>query len=115
MAFDVLPKRPVGYPTSLGVPDTDGLFHRGYGRESPVLSQIQGEVERVIAYASSMLSRAQQAYCTTKWELLAVVKFVEHFWSYLAGSNFLIRTDHASLRWLVDRLYANPLDHDYVF
>ena len=65
-----------------------------------VLSQIQDEVERVIT--SSTLSRAQQAYCTTKRELLVVVKFMEHFLLYLAGSNFLIRTDHASLQWLVN-------------
>ena len=90
----------LGFPTPGGqfVLDTDAsLLAIG-----AVLSQLQDGEERVIAYASSTLSPSQQAYCTTKRELLAVVTFAEHFRPYLAGGRFLIRTDHASLRWLVN-------------
>ena len=66
-----------------------------------VLSQIQDGEERVIAYASKTLSASQRAYCTTKRELLAVIHFVKHFRQYLMGMKFKIRTDHASLRWLL--------------
>ena len=31
-----------------------------------------------------------------------MVEFVEHFWSYLARSKFLIQISHASLHWLVN-------------
>lgn len=65
-----------------------------------VLSQIQSGEERVIAYASQSLNKAQRNYCTTHRELLAVVTFIQHFRHYLIGRNFLIRTDHASLTWL---------------
>ena len=41
-------------------------------------------------------------YCTTKRELLAVVYFVRHFRKYLTGMRFKIRTDHASLGWLLN-------------
>ena len=67
-----------------------------------VLSQIHNGKERVVAYASKTLNKAQRNYCTTRRELLAVVTFVKHFRHYLYGTKFLIRTDHASLRWLTN-------------
>ena len=68
-----------------------------------VLSQIQGEEEKVIAYASKSLSKSQRRYCTTKRELLAVVHFVGvTFHHYLIGEEFTVRTDHSSLKWLTN-------------
>ena len=65
-----------------------------------VLSQQQGGQEKVICYASRMLSRTERNYCCTRRELLAVVFFVKQFRAYLLGKKFLIRTDHAALTWL---------------
>ncbi|GFV56655.1 hypothetical protein TNCV_4283181 [Trichonephila clavipes] len=79
--------------------DTDAK-HEGIGA---VLSQeIYGQ-ECVIAYFSKCLSKAERNYCvTTRKELLAIVKAVEHFDPYLYGRRFLLRTDHASLTWLLN-------------
>jgi hypothetical protein len=71
-----------------------------------VLSQVHNGNERVVAYASKSLSRAERNYCTTFKELLAVVKFCKHFKHYLYGSPTIVRTDHASLTWL--RNFKNP-------
>ena len=71
-----------------------------------VLSQKQGTEEKVIAYFSRSLNRTQRQYCTTRRELLAVVKSLAHFHPYLYGRNFVVRTDHSSLRWLVNFKYA---------
>ena len=38
-----------------------------------VLSQIQGDVECVVAYCSRALRLSQRRYCTTKREMLATV------------------------------------------
>ena len=65
-----------------------------------ILSQVQNNEEKAIAYASRTLNKAQQQYCTTKRELLAVVTFMKHFKHFLLGQKFLIRTDHAPLIWL---------------
>ena len=65
-----------------------------------VLSQGQDGEERVIAYASRLLSKTEKNYCVTRRELLAVVYFVRYFKHYLLGRKFLIRTDHSALRWL---------------
>ena len=66
-----------------------------------VLSQVQDAEERVIAYASKTLNRAQRNYCVTCRELLAIVTFVKQFHHYLYGAPFLVRTGHAALYWLL--------------
>ena len=66
-----------------------------------ILSQVQDDGgEAVIAYASRSLSRQEQRYCVTRWELLAVVEFIHHFRHYLLGVHFTLRTDHGSLVWI---------------
>ena len=88
----------LGFPTEEDqfVLDTDAsLFAIG-----GVLSQVQNEEEVVIAYASRSLRISQRRYCTTRREMLAAVVMCTHFRSYLRGSQFTLRTDHSSLRWL---------------
>jgi hypothetical protein len=94
----------LAYPDHSGrfVLDTDASAY-GIGA---VLSQEQGGQEKVIAFASRTLSRSEKNYCVTRRELLAVVYFVKYFRPYLYGSCFTIRTDHGSLRWLIN--FRNP-------
>ena len=76
------------------------------GSIGAILSQNVDGVERVCAYASRTLSKSERKYCVTRKELLAVVHFVKYFRHYLYGRRFLIRTDHSSLRWLMQ--FKNP-------
>ncbi|GBN85459.1 Transposon Ty3-I Gag-Pol polyprotein [Araneus ventricosus] len=78
--------------------DTDAS-NEGIGA---VLSQKIGNEECVIAYFSKSLGKPERNYCVTRKELLAIVKSIEHFHYYLYGRKFLLRTDHASLRWLLN-------------
>jgi hypothetical protein len=94
----------------LGYPQPEGLFildtdasNVGLGA---VLSQIQHGQEKVIGYFSKTLSKPERNYCVTRRELLAVIKGVEHFYKYLYGRKFLLRTDHAALKWLLQ--FKNP-------
>ncbi|GBM48877.1 Retrovirus-related Pol polyprotein from transposon 297 [Araneus ventricosus] len=66
-----------------------------------MLSQNNGNEERVLAYFSKSLGKPE-GNCVTRKELLAIVKSIEHFHHYLYGQKFLLRTDHASLRWLLN-------------
>jgi len=59
--------------------------------------------EVVVAYYSKSLSPTERNYCTTRKELLAVIKSVKHFRLYLYGRPFCLRTDHTSLIWLCKR------------
>ncbi len=66
-----------------------------------VLSQIQDNQERPIAYASQLFDKHQRNYSVTRKELLSLITFVKKFKQYLLGQpTFLIRTDHAALLWL---------------
>ena len=90
----------LGYPNPTGefILDTDASNY-GIGA---VLSQLQDGQERVIAYFSRSLNRAERQYCVTRKELLAMVKAIRHFHCYLYGQRFILRTDHAALRWLLN-------------
>ncbi|GFQ66102.1 RNA-dependent RNA polymerase 1 [Trichonephila clavata] len=78
--------------------DTDAS-HESVGA---VLSQEINGQEHVIAYWSKCLLKPERNYCVTRKELLAIVKAVENFHSYLYDRKFLLRTDHASLAWLLN-------------
>lgn len=102
-AFQKLKESLITSPV-LSFPIDDGLFildtdASNFGMGA-VLSQQQNGEEKVLAYASHTLNKSQQNYCTTKKELLAVVTFLRQFKHYLLGRKILLRTDHASLRWL---------------
>ena len=71
-----------------------------------VLSQVQDGQERVICYGSAVLAAAQRNYCTTRKELLAIIRFTRQFRHYLLGRSFTIRTDNGSLTWLMR--FKNP-------
>ncbi|GBN71182.1 Retrovirus-related Pol polyprotein from transposon 297 [Araneus ventricosus] len=78
--------------------DTDAS-NEGIGA---VLSQNIRNEERVIAYFSKSLGKPERNYCVTRKELLVFVKSIEHFHHYLYGRKFLLQTEHASLRCLLN-------------
>ena len=61
-----------------------------------VLAQVQDGVERVIAYGSRKMNKAEQNYGVSEREALAMVYGVSHFRPYLYGQKFKI-TDHKLL------------------
>ena len=71
-----------------------------------VLSQLVDGQERPIAFFSRVMSPAQQNYCSTRRELLAVIASLQHFRHYLLNVPVILRTDHHSLKWL--RTFKKP-------
>ena len=88
----------LGFPTESGrfVLDTDASLFALAG----VLSQLQNDREVMITYASRSLRLSQRRYCTIRREMLAAVVMCTHFRPYLRGAQFILHTDHSSLRWL---------------
>ena len=104
-AFDELRKAMVRAPV-LALPNaTDPLILDTDASDKSVgaeLIQIQEGEERAVAYRSLTLTPVQQKYCTTRKELLAIIRFSRQFRHYLLGRHFTVRTDHYSLTWLMD-------------
>ena len=73
-----------------------------------VLGQRKDNKPCAIYYASKVLDPAQMNYTTTEKELLAVVFALDKFRSYLVGSKIVVYTDHAALRYLVNKQDAKP-------
>ena len=90
----------LSYPRDEGrfVLDTDAS-DTGLGA---VLSQEQDGQEKVLMYLSRSLKKEERGYCVTRKELLAIVYAVQQCKQYLLGREFLIRTDHGSLTWLMN-------------
>lgn len=65
-----------------------------------VLAQRQHRHDRVIAYASHLLTPAERNYSITKQESLALVWAVSKCRPYFYGTHFSIVTDHHALCWL---------------
>ena len=88
------------YPTADGhfILDTDAS-NDSIGAALP---QIQEGREVPLAFASNTLNKAQRNYCTTKCELLAVVVYTKKFKHFLWGGDFTLRTEHSSLKWLLN-------------
>ena len=65
-----------------------------------MLSQLQDGEEKVISYASRLLSKAECNYDTTKRSFWLLCTFEAMSSVDLLGRRFVVRTDHAALSWL---------------
>ena len=107
-AFEDLKKALASAPV-MSYPNSEGMFILDTDASDldmgAVLSQMQEqengeEIEKPIAYSSKKFDETQRFYCARRRELLAIVTMVAHFDVYLRGVTFLIRTDHASLKYI---------------
>ena len=73
-----------------------------------VLGQHLDKKSTTICYASKSLVEAQINYTTMEKELLAVVYALEKFWPYILGSEIIIYTNHAALKYLLSKKEAKP-------
>ena len=97
-------KRKLTTSPVLALPQPDGRFVLDTDASNfaigGVLSQVQGGLERVIAYGSRSLTKEEKNYCVTRRELLAITEFLKKYRQYILGRRFTIRTDHAALTWM---------------
>ncbi|XP_075076430.1 uncharacterized protein LOC142163076 [Nicotiana tabacum] len=73
-----------------------------------VLGQHHNKVLHSVYYASKTINGAQMNYTVTEQELLAIVYAFVKFWAYLLGSKVIVYTDHAALRYLMEKKDAKP-------
>ena len=64
------------------------------------IGAVLSQSNRVVEYASRVLTPAEQKYSTIEKECLAIVWAVDKWRPYLLGRRFHIETDHKPLQWL---------------
>src|SRR3989337_935082 len=73
-----------------------------------VLGQRVDKKLKVIHYASKTLDSAQRNYATTEKELLVVVFACDKFTSYIVDFKVIVHTDHAAIKYLMEKKDAKP-------
>ncbi len=66
------------------------------------------KVLRPVSYAGRSLTKSEKNYSATQLEILGAVWAVQYYQVYLQGVHFELWTDHAALKWLLDRKEASP-------
>ena len=89
-------------PPILALPTCKGEFRLATDASNTAVGAVLSETldgeERVIAYASKVLSKAERRWPAYDKELWAIVWAVRHFRQYLAATKFTVLTDHKPLK-----------------
>src|ERR1041384_8503350 len=73
-----------------------------------VLGQRVDKKLNVIHYASKTLDSAKKNYATTGKEFLVVVFACDKFRQYIVDSKVIIHTDHAAIKYIMEKKDAKP-------
>jgi hypothetical protein len=105
-SFDTLRTKLLN-PPILALPRKEGLFTLDTDASNEqvgcCLFQAQPDGENhPVGYWSRGLTNAERNYSTTEKECLAIVWSILHLRPYLESRHFVVRTDHNSLRWVLN-------------
>ena len=100
IAFNTL-KEQLTSTKVLAFPNFEGTFIVNTDASHLALGAVlSNEDGRPVHFASRILQPAETRYSVIEKELLAIVYAARVFRAYLLGKPFIIRTDHAPLKWL---------------
>ena len=68
-----------------------------------VLGQRTKKIFKAIYYVNKTFNGAQENFSTKKNEILALVFACEKFRPYILGSHVIIHTDHAAIKYLMEK------------
>ena len=73
-----------------------------------VVGQRANKTFIAIYYASKNFNEAQENYSTPKKEMLAMVFACAKFRPYILGSHMIVHTNHAGIKYLMEKKDAKP-------
>jgi hypothetical protein len=110
VAFEALKKEMVNPPV-LALPDLNKLFIVETDASGSGIGAVLMQEGHPIAFISKALGPRQQALSTYEREMLAILLAVHKWRQYLWGRPFKIRTDHVSLKYLLNQKISSPFQH----
>lgn len=106
-AFQELKQRLTSSPV-LSLPDFTQRFVLECDASGKGIGAVLTQNNLPIAYFSEALRGSALAWSTYEKEMLAVVKAIKKWRPYLLGKRFTVRTDHKSLKYLLEQRITTP-------
>ncbi|GKD53695.1 transposon ty3-G gag-pol polyprotein [Tanacetum coccineum] len=106
-AFQDLKKALTTAPT-LGLPNWSLPFTLECDASGVGIGAVLTQNGRPLAYFSAPLKGTMLSWSTYEKEMLAVVKAVRKWRHYLLGRTFVVKTDHMSLKYLLEQRITTP-------
>ncbi|PWA58030.1 hypothetical protein CTI12_AA406450 [Artemisia annua] len=112
-AFETL-KQQLSNSPLLTLPDFDQVFIVEADASGDGIGAVLMQGNRPISYFSHKLGPRMRVAGTYQKELFAIVEAVYKWRQYLLGRRFTIRTDHKSIKELMQQVIQTPLQQKYV-
>lgn len=98
----------------LGLPDFSQPFEVETDASGNGIDAVLMQEGRPIAYLSKSLNPTQRTKSVYDHELLAILLAVKKWSQYIVGRTFIIRTDHCSLKFLLEQKLSTLLQHKWL-
>jgi len=98
-------------PPILSLPDMSKSFIVETDASGSGIEAVLMQEGHPITYINKALGLRQQVLSTCKREMLAILLAITKWKQYLWGRSFKIRTDHVSLKYLLDQKISSPSQH----
>ncbi|GKA79559.1 ty3-gypsy retrotransposon protein, partial [Tanacetum coccineum] len=112
-AFETL-KQQLSHAPLLNLPNFDQVFVVEADASGDGIGAVLMQGNRPISYFSRKLGPRMRVAATYQKELFAIVEAVYKWRQYLLGQRFTIRTDHKSIKELMQQVIQTPLQQKYV-
>lgn len=106
-AFETLKISLTTTPT-LGLPDWTKPFTLECDASGVGIGAVLTQNGQPLAYYSDPLKGSMLSWSTYEKEMLAIVKVVRKWRPYLLGRPFVVKTDHMSLKYLLEKRISRP-------
>ncbi|GJS49281.1 ty3-gypsy retrotransposon protein [Tanacetum coccineum] len=111
--FEAL-KHHLSHAPILGLPNFDETFIVETDASATGIGAVLLQKEQPLSFFSRKLGPRMRIAATYEKELFAIVEAIYKWRQYLIGRRFIIRTDHKSIKELMQQVIQTPLQQKYV-
>nr|GEU49398.1 retrotransposon protein, putative, unclassified [Tanacetum cinerariifolium] len=112
-AFEGLKQQLTNAPV-LGLPNSNETFVVEVDASTEGIGAVLLQNNKLICYFSRRLGTRMRIAATYQKELFAIVEAIYKWRQYLVGRQFIVRTDHKSVKELMQQVIQTPLQQKYV-